>query len=265
MLGLLFGVQVGDEISVLDSAEAAYEVSKNGDAVAIPAEIEKRIRLWTAVYASYKLVGWYTIGSEVKQQHLSFHNVIEGFASNPLFVLFNAETSTFAHTDRLPLNVFRMELKDASKVFVDTAFQVETSTVEKVALDQIMKSTPNAGLTPLEAQNQTLLSSINTLNKKVQCIVRYLEGVKAGTIPVDPVLLRKAAKICNMLPTVDSSEFEHTFNSEISDALMTSYLSAVTKTLHSMNEVTDSYVSLFARRGGGIRDAGMPWSVGPGF
>eukprot|EP01034_Spumella_vulgaris_P025559 gene25558-32030_t len=194
VFGLLFGYTGPTGLSVCESTDALYEFT-HGEVIPMTEEIEKKIKLWTAVYTNYRLVGWY-------------------------------------------------------------AFRRETSQVEKIALDQVMKATPTQGLTPLEVQNQSLLSSLNTLGKKVDVIVNYLEGVQSGRFIADQNLIRKAAKICQMLPAIDSDQFAQKFSEEINDALMVTYLSAVTRTLHNMSTTSDHYTSLYGekrgREGGGM-------------
>lgn len=196
------------------------------------------------MYTHYKLIGWYAFGSDVQQAHLLFHQTIATFRENPVFLLIDDKPNVSSDSDRLPLSVFVRE----GEVFVEVPFAIETSQVEKIALDQIMKATPSAGLSALEVQNQSVLSSLTTLGKKVDVIVAYLEGVRGGRFAADQTLIRKAAKICQMLPTVDSDQFERRFSEEVSDALMATYLSAVTRTLHSLSTTTDSYTSLYGEK-----------------
>jgi LDH2 family malate/lactate/ureidoglycolate dehydrogenase len=52
-----------------------------------------------------------------------------------------------------------------------------------------------------------MLSSLNTLGKKIDIIVGYLEGIQVGRLVADHILIRKAAKNCQLLPAIDSDHF----------------------------------------------------------
>jgi len=55
--GLLFGIHSGSQVSILDSAEAIYDLNSPSEYVIFPAEhIEKKNALWTAVFTDYKLI-----------------------------------------------------------------------------------------------------------------------------------------------------------------------------------------------------------------
>ncbi len=258
MFGLLFGFSNGTGLSVCESTDALYDFI-NSEVVPMVDEIEKKIKLWTAVYTNYRLVGWYAFGRDAEQIHLKFHNTIASFAKNPIFLLLNDQVDLESSSDRLPLSVFVEEvLQSGNRIFLDTSFVIETSQVEKIALDQVMKATPTVGLTSLEVQNKSILSSLNTLGKKVDVIVDYLEGVQTGRLMADQSLIRKAAKICQMLPAIDSDQFSQKFSEEINDSLMVTYLSAVTRTLHGLSQTTDHYTSLYGeKKGGGMSSSIM--------
>jgi len=53
-------VQDGLNVAIHDATEAIYEVIGTNVALKIE-EIEKKKKLWTAVFNSYELLGWYAV------------------------------------------------------------------------------------------------------------------------------------------------------------------------------------------------------------
>ena len=121
--------------------------------------------------------------------------------------------------------------------------------MEKLALDHITKSTPVPGLSTLEVQNQSTLTSLRILDSKVGTIIDTLNAMREGKIPMDHTLLRSAAKICQSLPPVDAVSLEQGFTEEITHSLMVTYLSVATKTSRQLVEVTDTYNAVYSDRG----------------
>ena len=216
----------------------------------LPGEIESKVKLWTAVFTTYTLIGWYSFGIQPTADHNKFHEMMTNYVSDPVFLLINQ--SALSESDELPLNVFLTETNAQTNSqwrLKETHFKIETSDVEKLALDHITKSTPVPGLSTLEVQNQSTLTSLRILDSKVGTIIDTLNAMREGKIPMDHTLLRSAAKICQSLPPVDAVSLEQGFTEEITHSLMVTYLSVATKTSRQLVEVTDTYNAVYSDRG----------------
>mmetsp|Transcript_31612 Transcript_31612/g.32195 ORF Transcript_31612/g.32195 Transcript_31612/m.32195 type:complete len:324 (-) Transcript_31612:141-1112(-) len=126
-------------------------------------------------------------------------------------------------------------------VFVSISFKLETAQAERVAVDEVVKSTPQEGASSLEVHNQAGLVSLRTLSAMIEEILVVLQTIESGVIPVDHSLLRRVSKITHQLPTLDSIHFQRHFNEELTDCLMTTYLASTTKTLQSVHELAEAY------------------------
>ena len=62
---------------------------------------------------------------------------------------------------------------------------------------------------------------------------------------VDHPLLRRANRVCQQLPAVDSAAFDATFRRDLTDAVTASFLGAATKTSSALGEVSELYSLLF--------------------
>lgn len=241
--GLLFGTRNEVSASICDSVDMNYTFS-GGDIHVLPGEIDSKSKLWTAVFTTYKLIGWYAFGKQPTADHKKIHHMISTYAQDPLFLIIN-QTSA-ADSDLLPLSVYST---NGGADFTEISFRIETTDVEKLAVDHITKSTPVPGLSALEVQNQSTLTSLRILDSKVGTIVDTLQAMKEGKIPVDHALLRRAAKICQSLPPVDSVALKKEYDSETTNSLLIAYLSMATQTTGQLFDVADVYNSLYSDRG----------------
>ena len=246
VLGFLFGVQNGLEVSIIDASEAVYEMV-NGKAVLNAAKVLEKRDLWTKVYANHELLGWYAVGgTEPEPWCTAMHQEIMELNEAPLFLLMNRAPDP--NGKQLPLTVYEMESTMSTHVFASLTFQLETSQVERIAVDQITKVVPTDGVSTLEVLNQTAITSLRTLEEKIDVLVTALQTIQQHGGPVEPKdyeILRRAAKICQQLPAIDSRNFEASFNNEIADCMMVSYLGASTKTIASLGELADLFNQVY--------------------
>ena len=169
VIGLLFGIQNGLDISIIDATDAIYEVV-GGEVILNSPEIEKKKRLFTAVFSSYELLGWYTLtnGNQVQPVHMAIHRDMMAYNELPLFLLMNYAPDPDAK--QLPLSIYEAEMHiiqdSPTQIFVDIPFKLETAQAERVAVDQITKVTPTEGVSILEVNNQSLTTSLRILDRK---------------------------------------------------------------------------------------------------
>lgn len=245
--GLLFGTRADGACSVCDSVDINYTFDNNEIHI-LPGEIDNKAKLWTAVFTTYKLIGWYSFGVEVNVDHRKFHDMISGYAPDPVFLLINQ--SALSDSDELPLCIYISDNGNNSPTgFKNAPFFIETSEVEKLALDHITKSTPVPGLSSLEVKNQSTLTSLRILDNKVDTIIETLQAMQDGRVPMNHALLRQAAKICQSLPPVDGLALREGVTEEVTNSLLITYLSTATHTAGQLEKVADVYNGLYSDRG----------------
>jgi len=96
VIGLLFGIQNGLEVSIIDASDAIYEcLPPSNSSINFPEirlnlhEIQKKKTLWTAVYANYELLGWYSVGKLLFSSHIEIHNSVRNYCDYLLTVMFD--------------------------------------------------------------------------------------------------------------------------------------------------------------------------------
>lgn len=254
VIGLLFGIQSGLNISIIDATDALYDVGPSGAVIMNMPKVVEKVRLWTAVFTNFELLGWYTVGSsEPTVLDLDIHKAFLTLNEAPLFVLLERVPDPMAK--RLPLNVYETErhtLGEAQALtFGRLDFSLEAAQVERITNDQITKLVPTDGASTLEVQNQTIATSLRTLESKIALLVKALQAIQEAGGANDAEqhnLVRKAAKICQHLPALDSSTFQESFSHEMMDCMLLSLLGAATKSTSALTELTDLYQNVYGEK-----------------
>ena len=95
----------------------------------------------------------------------------------------------------------------------------------------------------LDAHFHTMQSSIESMNDRISVLLDYLRGVESGTIPdPDYGLLRQVDALVRRLPLLQTGQsrgLPGEFESEYDNAVMLSYLAALTKTARAVRVATD--------------------------
>ena len=238
VIGLLFGVQNGLTIEVMDASEAVYDVRGNEgmyDVLLNITEIRRRIEVLTAVYTKYEMLGWYALCEEVLPLHYEIHQTMLQLNEAPLFLLMNP--NPMPSLKQLPIRLsesqVHMHNDCPTSVFVDLPFTLVTSPMEQISIDGLTVVTPSDGVSSTELQNNSIFTSIGTIQEKVDLLIQTLEKMQSAQLPLDHSILRAAAKICDQLKGSNNTVGADSLN-EVMDCLMISYLGISTKTSNDL-------------------------------
>jgi len=108
-------------------------------------------------------------------------------------------------------------------------------------VDHVAHSTSGV-ISPFASHAETLHQSIKMLHIRITVLKLYLEAVKAGKFPdPDQNLLREINAVCQQLPAIESGEFNEAFFTEYNDALLLTYMAAITKASSATNELLEKF------------------------
>lgn len=238
VIGLLFGVQNGLTIEVMDASEAVYEIRKDKemyDVLLNITEIRRRIEVLTAVFTKYEMLGWYALCEDVLPLHYEIHQTMLQLNEAPLFLLMNP--NPMPSLKQLPIRLsesqVHMHNDCPTSVFVDLPFTLVTSPMEQISIDGLTIVTPSDGVSSTELQNNSISTSIGTIQEKIDLLIQTLEKMKSTHISLDHSILRASAKICDLLKGSSNTVSVESLN-EVMDCLMISYLGMSTKTSNDL-------------------------------
>eukprot|EP01039_Chlorochromonas_danica_P002005 gene2005-2188_t len=215
--GLLFGSRdvTKGNLHILDSTDLSGEDN-------VSAEVAKKVRLWTEVFAELRLVGVYAFTKELSADHLALHLLVSSQCEDPssaVFLRFD-DVPPERTSEVVPLACYRLEhmvattasAADAhgspsaasSQVFIEVPYRVTSSDVENIAMERLMASTPAQGRSAVEIQNDQIEIALILLSRKIEFITATLERVIEDksvleSNPASHQLLRLADRLSHAL------------------------------------------------------------------
>jgi hypothetical protein len=256
VIGILFGTRDGSAISVCDSTDVLIEpAADNSKLEIVSSDIERRLRLWSTVYPSYKLLGWYCFGTELTAQHKQLNRPFESLATDSIIIIFDqAQINNINNVQTVPIQVYHATYRtdSANSIsnadFVNILYKIDSPEVEKIAMDEIINSVPATADTPLENYNQKLLTSLTVMEYKIEKVVEKLHQYRnsfttedASTNPQHQQqkydFLRNAALLCQSLERLEAAIVVDQLNQETAEKWTSMQLAVSTKTFSMVQEL----------------------------
>jgi len=262
VIGALVGIQSGRNVEIFNSFELVYNMV-DGSIVIDQRFLAQKQEQFKKVFTSYDFLGLYTTGEKASATDIEIHKQITELNESPLYLLLDPIACSRADRKELPISIFESELHIVNEkptlLFVKVPYKIETGEAERISVDHVAHITPS-GVSSGSALTAHLLgvhNAISMLSVRIRILLRFLQAVKRGEAPFDHGLLRRVASLCNQLPaTTESATFKHDFMNEYNDALMITYLAAITKGSNCLNELIDKFNAVNDRSGGRIRRGG---------
>jgi len=246
VIGALVGSQSGRNVEIYNSYELVYD-RVNGAIVIDQKYLIQKQEQFKKVFPLYDFLGWYSTGSSVSAADIEIHKQISETNESPLYLLLDTVACAREDTKDLPISILESEVRvlndQPTMIFVKVPYKIETGEAERIAVDHVARITPSGGGSGslLTAHLMGVHNALSMLNIRVKIIVKFLEAVKAGKIPADHGLLRRVGSLINQLPSADTPGFKRDFINEYNDALVITYLAAITKGANNTNELIDKF------------------------
>eukprot|EP00029_Vermamoeba_vermiformis_P000889 TRINITY_DN11064_c0_g1_i1.p1 TRINITY_DN11064_c0_g1~~TRINITY_DN11064_c0_g1_i1.p1 ORF type:complete len:307 (-),score=117.14 TRINITY_DN11064_c0_g1_i1:104-1024(-) len=248
IFGALLGQQTGRIVHVYNSFELIC-TDVNGQLIIDTEYLKTKKEQFRKVFPDLEFLGWYSTGKEAQVSDLDIHKQLMEYNESPLFLLLDPVPS--AEKRELPIVVYETELKvikdEPTLRFAKVQYKIETGEAERIAVDHVARVGSAGSQSMLTSHLSSMHNAIKMLNIRIKSIVTYLEAVKAGKLPADQSVLRRLSSLVNLLPAIESANFNNEFLSEYNDALLVTYLASITKTSNSMNEMIDKFNITFDR------------------
>jgi len=251
--GVLLGQQEGRRVEISNSFEMLMK-----DGQIDPEFMSTRQDQFFRVFEkeSCEILGWYSTGASVMDGDIHIHEQLETYNESPLYLLLNPEHKQSAKQGDVAITVMESVVKivDAKPVtsFNNLNYSIATTEIERIAVDHVSHATSGV-ISQFASHAETLHQSIKMLHVRISVVKQYLEAVKAGKLPTDQNLLREINAVCQQLPAIDSGEFSEAFFTEYNDALLLTYMAAITKASSATNEMLEKFNSTqdrqFRKRG----------------
>lgn len=178
VLGLLFGLTQGSNISVIDSEEIVHSFGcggsfGGGNVSERQQHIESiriKIRLHQEVYPNHEMIGWYRVGNEVTPEDILFSQSLMSIYTKSLFFIFMKADARAVEARQicggqnnqnggkaLPISVYETVVaaeesdwncaatksessKSQSHKFLEVNFKLSTFEPEKISIENVFKA-----------------------------------------------------------------------------------------------------------------------------
>jgi len=175
---------------------------------------------------------------------IHIHEQLENYNESPLYVLLNTDSKQTSKQGDISISVFESVSKiiDGKPVttFSKLSYSIATTEIERIAVDHVANDTSGV-ISQFANHASTLHQSIKMLHIRISVLRQYLEAVKSGKLPADQNLLRDINAVIQQLPAISSGEFNEAFFTEYNDALLLTYMAAITKASSTTNEMLEKF------------------------
>jgi COP9 signalosome complex subunit 6 len=256
LLGGLLGRQVGREYHLCDKFEFPYDYDAAEGTYSVDTELfDRHLNLVKMVHLDWEVLGWFSVGprrgegpsglsEREKREDAQIHRTIREAAGKESFLFMHVAadvgTEGSGGLEELPISLFCEDWRDDSSPTRPLAFKMQSGRAEGVAMDHVSRVTGGDGT---ESQFVTRLRAMQAclriLNERVGCLRDWLESVRRDPKKRNARLLRQIAAVCGRLPVIDSDAYRTQQSRDHGDAMLVSYLAAVTKAAGTVNAVID--------------------------
>ncbi|KAJ9106268.1 hypothetical protein QFC21_001413 [Naganishia friedmannii] len=289
VVGVLLGTQSGRELAITNSFEIALlergssgdvdmdtEQSGKGRAYDVDREfLEERREQFKQVFPTLDLLGWYTIGPEPTDVDSHIHQQFTSIIETPIFLQLSPnepETSPSRTNGEIPVRIFESALgvnedtapdekigKSTGNKFIELKYSVETGEAERIAVDGAAKAGGDDGVggSALVTSLTSQRNAVTMLHERMRVLLAYVVGVINGTAQVEHSVLRQISAIVATLPVMTESGFKDEFLTEYSDVQLTTYLATLTKSLATLNDLTDRFNAVYQKDEGSSAKGGL--------
>ncbi|GAA5891865.1 hypothetical protein JCM5296_003254 [Sporobolomyces johnsonii] len=274
VVGGLLGTQLGRDIDIVNS----FELVVDDDGALDHAYFVTRRDQFKQVFPTFDFLGWYSVGEAPTAAETALHKQFFEYNESPLFLQLSPSRPSTSTSKDLPLAVYESLVEivagEPQPVFVPVAYEIETGEAERVAVDEASRVEDHAGGkggaagSSLIATLSTQRNALSMLSSRVSVITQYLAAVGAGKAKKDDETLRQISALVSGLKGQEmggeGAELEGEFMTEYNDALLTTYLSSLTKQLLTVNELLDKQLLVVSSTpsGGGPGSGGGSGSKG---
>lgn len=212
-LGLLFGEQSSEGISILDATDVVIHRSLNEEVLDFHlGDVHKKVSLLQQVYPRYQLLGWYLVidhetDSEIIESlgTLRLHQQIASVNHNAQLLLLKPQVEKLLVDDLTPcISLYTL----VESVLSLENMEIRINQTELFTIDAIFQQKTDARLAGDFLK--TVDVSITILMTHIDRLLQILKHMIDGLIPIDHALLRTAGNFVARLKksTVESAHFD---------------------------------------------------------
>lgn len=207
------------------------------------------------VNARERPVGWYHTGPKLRSSDLEINEIFRKYCVNMCPTLLIVDPLASEDRIGLPFDAFasidQLNEEGATtisgssknqKVFVHLPSVVEAEEAEEIGVEHLLRDVKDNVVTDLSTKITNKLDSLRALQQQLSSIESYLESVKTGKLPRNPVILYRLQEIFNLLPDVHSPEARKALTVANNDQAMMIFTGSVLRSVIALHELINNKI-----------------------
>ncbi len=180
------GILVGKQEGRILKCAASFEINTKMDPktselsnIDIEFAVEKTKMIEECYKSGYEMVGWYSVGPEMKpyKQDAVIHASLGEFSENPVYLLMDP-TIDMIKDNELAVKVFELHKDPSSdktqKQLVEIEYEVDPSKSESISIDHLTKNISTTAHSKFSENLSTTVNSLKVFNEKIDYILTLL-------------------------------------------------------------------------------------------
>lgn len=227
--------------------------------------IVSMMEMFKKINAKEKLIGWYHSGPKLKQNDLKINELLKNFTPNPLLLIVdvNSNDKIDIPTDcYMAVEEIKEDGSPSEKTFIHYPSIIEAEEAEEIGVEHLLRDIRDENRGNLTIALSNNFKSLTSLTERLSNIVKYLNKLILGELPINSTILGKLQDIFNLLPNisqitdiqegnpakVDTQIFSHerklatVFNVKTNDELMILYVSSLVRSIIAFHDLIDNKI-----------------------
>ncbi|CDK27940.1 unnamed protein product [Kuraishia capsulata CBS 1993] len=256
------GVILGDntsknQIKVMNSFAIPFEEDdKNPDIWFLDHNfIESMLDMFKKINAKEKLIGWYHSGPKLKSSDLQINEIFKRFTPNPLLLIVDVVSKDVIDipTDSyIAVEEIKEDGSSSEKTFIHLPSVIQAEEAEEIGVEHLLRDIRDQACGNLSIKLTNNFKSLKSLNERLENIIKYLNKIVSGELPINNVILEKLQDIFNLLPNIGNlggetdvnklGDLNKSFTVKTNDELMVVYVSSLVRSIIAFHDLIENKI-----------------------
>ena len=172
---------------------------------------------------------------------MALHKKFQKFTESPLLAILSPESADASKKKTLPLFLYELE-QGSQSGFLRLDYSLATSDSERIAVDQVSRSSDSATSTTTSQLSTNVRASLNAL-KLLRRKIKFLVDIVRNSpeVRANHSFMRKLQQVCAQLPIADRAAFEANAFPDYADVAAVNLLATVVKASEILNTLAEDF------------------------
>jgi len=200
--------------------------------------------MFKKVQAKEKVIGWYSTGPKLRPSDIEINELFRSYCSHPVYVIIDVnpkDDATEIPTEAYYAIESSPEDKTSGKdrrTFIHLPSTIGAYEAEEVGVEHLLRGVKDTLESTLSDEISAKLNSLKSLRTRLNEIIKYLNLVLDGKLPVNHIILNELQNAFNYLPDVRSNVSAlRSFTVSTNDHFLSLYLSSLIRSIVALHDL----------------------------